>query len=374
MTGKPAIALVVPGGIGVDDNIPALLDLIRRLAVTFEITLYSFSPQDVHPSLMRSSCTVVFVPSGIKFNLFRAVFLFHRIRNEHAAKHFIAVHGFWILWQGLVAVCAGKRLNIPSIITVPGGDITYIPAIKYGGLSNPIKKFVVRWCMAHAGRIVLLTQFQKFEMERHGISREHAATIPFGVDTARIPFHPHPLSSPVQLLFIGNLSPVKDPFTLIDTFQMLRKNFDCVLTIIGSDILQGAVHAYARTRKVNDHIRWMGKLPFEDIPAHLSRADILLVTSRFEGQSVVVLEAFAAGVLVVGTRVGLLADVKDNALTAKPGDAPGLSDLVTTVVRHPETVEARQRANRIYAEQFSAEWTYTRYLELFNELGAWNRR
>jgi glycosyltransferase involved in cell wall biosynthesis len=214
----------------------------------------------------------------------------------------------------------------------------------------------------------MLTRFQQTVMHAHGISRKQISIIPYGVDVAGFKFHARPFSMPLQLIFIGNLNRVKDPFTLINTFHALTKKHECRLTIIGSDILHGEVQAYAKELGVNEKIQWKGKLSYENIPSELSFADILLLTSLYEGQAAVILEAFASGVIVVGTNVGLLADIGNDALTASPGDAIGLANIIDELIRHPEHIGFLQSKNRNYAETFSAEWTFKEYVKLYDEL------
>ena len=283
-------------------------------------------------------------------------------------KQFALIHGFWIMLQGIVAVLSGKLLKIPALVTLPGGDITYLPSIHYGSLSNPIKQKLAVWCIDQASRIVMLTRYQQTTMQQHGISRKQVSIIPFGVDLSKFKFRPHPFSKPLQLMFIGNLNRVKDPFMLIKTFYLLNQNHECRLSVIGSDLLKGEVQAYAWKLGVYQKIQWLGKLPHEEIPIQLSSADILLMTSLFEGQSVAVLEAFAGGVIVAGTNVGLLADIEYGALTTSPGDAAGLSKIIEDLLSHPQNIALLQSKNRTHAETFSADWTFGEYLKLYGEL------
>jgi len=368
MTHKPAIAIIVPGGIGIDDNIPVLLELLCRIAELFDVTIYSSSNLETHPSLTSSQCMVIYAPSKIKSGFLKALFFIWKIRKDHATKQFVLIQGFWIMLQGIVAVVSGKLIHIPSVVTLPGGDITYVPDIHYGNFSNPMKRTFIAWCIRHASHIVILTQFQKSLMQQKGMAREQMSIIPFGVDISRFQYRPQVFTKPLQLIYIGNLNRVKDPWTLLKTFQSLTKKCACKLTVIGSDVLDGKVQEFARELGVYDDIRWMGKLRHEDIPSLLSTADILLMTSLYEGQSVVVLEAFASGVIVVGTYVGMLADIGNDAVTVKPGDADGLTRKIEELIHHPESVSTFQSMNRKYAEKFSAEWTFNEYTKLYHEL------
>ena len=323
---------------------------------------------DPHPSLALNSCSVQHAPGKIKSNSLKALYFIWKIRHDHSFKTYSAIHGFWILLQGIVAVVAGRLLKIPSIITLPGGDITSLPAIRYGNLSSPLKTLISKWCIQNASRVVTLTQFQQRLMKQHGIERSHSSIIPYGIDLTRFQFNPHPLHDPLQLIYIGNLNRVKDPWTLIKTFHALTKNYPCKLTVIGSDLLNGQVQEFARELGVEDLIRWEGKLHYEEIPLQLSSADVLLMTSVYEGQSVVTLEAFASGVIVVGTNVGMLADIGNDAVTVNPGDVDGLARTIEGLIHHPETVRDLQIKNREFAEKYSSEWTFQEYIKLYNEL------
>jgi glycosyltransferase involved in cell wall biosynthesis len=371
MNNKPAIAIVVPGGIGIHDNIPVLLELLNRLAASFDVTIYSFAKMDPHPSLASNFCTVYYAPSKIKLNILKALYFIWKIRHDHANKHFSIVHGFWIMLQGIVAVVCGKLLDIPSIVTLPGGDITHIPEIHYGSFSNPIKRALISWCIHCASRIVVLTRFQQTVMKQHGIMRTQISVVPYGVDLTRFQFHPHAFAESLRFIYIGNLNQVKDPWTLIKIFHALTKKYACRLTVIGSDVLNGKVQEFSRQLGLYNGIQWMGKLRYEEILSILASADILLMTSLYEGQSVVVLEAFASGVIVVGTRVGMLADLNNDAITVRPGDIDEFVEKIEELIHHPETIRALQLKNREYAETYSAEWTFREYEKLYNELIIW---
>jgi len=80
------------------------------------------------------------------------------------------------------------------------------------------------------------------------------------------------------------------------------------------------------------------------------------------------MEAFASGVVVVGTNVGVLADIGNEAVTVNPGDSDGLARKIEALIHHPETICALQIKNREYAELFSSEWTFKEYTKLYNEL------
>jgi len=365
---RPHIAILVPGGIGKEDNIPSLVDLISRIAGMYDVDIYSFSRLTPHPLLALHLCSVSFPPAVLGRNTFlKIIYFLWRIRKDHALKNFTIVHGFWVIGQGIAAVLAGKLLRIPSVISLPGGDTIYLPAIGYGGMRNGVYRKIIRWCVGEADRTVVLTNFQQRTLEANGVAPKRLSVIPFGADILQFTFCPKPISEPLRLGFIGNLNLVKDPFTVIKVFSILVRKFRCTLTIAGQDVLMGRVEGYARLLGVNEKIRWKGKVPHDAIPAILQEIDLLMVASLFEGEAVVVMEAFASGVVVVGTGVGLLADVGDDRVVVMPGDAEGLAAKIEALLKQPHTIRELQLSNRALAENRSAEWTWLEYKNLYGE-------
>ena len=369
MENKPRIAIFVPGGIGKDDNIPSLLELICRISDSYDVSIYSFSRVTPHSSLTLNRCSVSFPPDILGQNNFlKAVYFLWAIRREHAKKEFSILHGFWVMSQGFVAVLAGKLMDVPSVISLPGGDTVYLPAIRYGGMRNVFNRKIIQWCVGEADRITVLTKFQEQSMGLNGVVCNRLSIIPFGVDTSKFVFQPHAISRPIRFSFIGNLNKVKDPFTLIKVFSLIARKLDCTLTVVGPDVLNGQVHEFARTSGVHDKIQWKGKVPHEEIPSILHETDFLLLTSLFEGEAVVVMEAFASGVVVVGTNVGLLADSGDDRVVVMPGDADALAEKIEKLIAQPALIREMQSTNRAFAEKYTAEWTLLEYKKLYEEL------
>jgi len=366
---KPRIAILVPGGIGKDDNIPSLVDLISRIAGTYDVCVYSFSRAALHPSLVSNYCSISFSPAIVGRSTFlKAVYFLWRIRKDHAEKNFVVIHGFWVICQGFVAVLAGKLMRVPSMVTLPGGDTVFLPAIGYGSMRNPIYKTIIRWCIGEADRTVVLTNFQQRTMEANRVPSKHLSVVPFGVDISKFVFRPNSISSPLRLGFIGNLNTVKDPHTLVKAFAILVRKVNCSLTVTGQDALNGRIEQYARALGVNDKLQWNGKVAYDSIPSILRETDLLLLTSLFEGEGVVVMEAFASGVVVFGTSVGLLSDAGDERVVVPPGDAEGLAEKIEKVINQPDVIRELQLSNRDFAESHSAEWTWSEYKKLYEEL------
>jgi len=359
---KYRIAIIVPGGIGEKDNVPAIIDLLSRLAEEYTLAIYSFSHAAPHHILLEKNCRIYFPPKTAgNSTILKLICLLVKMKTHTTGERIDLVHGFWIMPQGLAAVLASRWLKIPSIVSSLGGDIVYVPEIDYGAMRTAFSRRVIRWVVKHAHIVTVLTRYQQTLMQSAGMSQTIPEVIPFGVELSTFTFQPKEISSQLKLGFIGNLNSVKDPFTLIKTFSLILAKVECTLTIVGPDYLDGEVQKYASALGVEKRIQWVGKVPHAMVAHYLHAIDVVILPSWYEGEGVVIMEAFASGVIAVGTNVGLLADVGDQSVVVKPGDAEGLAEKILRLTAEPKRVSAMQLRNRKIAEQWSMEWTATQF-------------
>lgn len=96
----------------------------------------------------------------------------------------------------------------------------------------------------------------------------------------------------------------------------------------------------------------------DDVPGLLAAASVFVLPSVWEGQPLVLQEALRAGVPIVASRAGGIADLvgDDAALLVSPGDAGALAAAVREVLENPATADrlraaARARAARLPTEE-----------------------
>ena len=122
----------------------------------------------------------------------------------------------------------------------------------------------------------------------------------------------------------------------VETLERLAADGgDYTLTIAGAgedspDLIRRLAASRAR-----DRIRWLGRVPHDDVPALLAEHGILLLTSRYEASPTVVKEAVRSMRPVVSTDVGDIGDWLDQGRTGfvcamQPG---ALADGVTAAAR-----------------------------------------
>jgi glycosyltransferase involved in cell wall biosynthesis len=185
----------------------------------------------------------------------------------------------------------------------------------------------LRLAVAGADRIAVPSLYMMNIAGELGIRSER---VPFGVALDRWPVRAPRRrvdGAPARLLHVADISPVKDQETLLTAAAQLRaQNVPFVLDVIGEDTLHGKTAERARALGLDAHVQFRGFLPQSALKPYMYAADLLVVTSRHEAGPVVALEAAAAGVPTVGTRVGFLADwAPDAARTVDVGDGLALA-------------------------------------------------
>jgi glycosyltransferase involved in cell wall biosynthesis len=93
-----------------------------------------------------------------------------------------------------------------------------------------------------------------------------------------------------------------------------------------------------------------------DVPALMAACDVVLIPSRAEGQSVVAIEAMAAGRPFVAARVGGLATLAEAAggRLVPPEDPEGLAEALGDLLTNPSACAAMRERGREYVERHAS--------------------
>ncbi|MGX1024409.1 glycosyltransferase [Psychroflexus sp. MBR-150] len=104
--------------------------------------------------------------------------------------------------------------------------------------------------------------------------------------------------------FIGNLESIKNVLTLPKIFKSIQNKVeDITFVIIGDGRQKQQLRESIKSQGISNII-FTGKVEPEKIPNYLNTFDVLLLPSLNEGMPMVILEAQACGVHVVGSDVG----------------------------------------------------------------------
>ena len=150
------------------------------------------------------------------------------------------------------------------------------------------------------------------------------------------------------VLTVGRLVEQKGYDVLLRAAPRIAAEYpEAVLAWVGVGPLEHELRAVVEGLGLEARVRLLGRR--RDVPAILAASDVLVLPSRFEGLPIVALEAMAAGVPVVGTRVCGTAEVVVDGQTGRlvdPDDPDALADAVLAVLGDPGLAARWGRAGR----------------------------
>ena len=167
------------------------------------------------------------------------------------------------------------------------------------------------------------------------------------------------------VLFVGRLVAQKGVAGLLDALA----GTEIPLVLVGDGPLMPTLVRQARARGSEGRMRFLGRLPVAQMRAIYRGAELLALPSLAEGMPFVVLEAAAAGLAVVATRVEGIEEVVQDGVTGRIvpiGDGAALKEAICTLFADPERARrlgeaARQRVAAKFSWEAVAKTTADAY-------------
>lgn len=164
-------------------------------------------------------------------------------------------------------------------------------------------------------------------------------------------------------LFVGRLRPEKG----LDTMLAAWRDVATPLTVIGDGPELERIRGQAPP-----NVKLAGAKTPEEVAEAMRRAAFLLVPSEwYEGYPLVVLEAFAAGLPVIASRLGAMATMVEDGVTGlhfAASDAAGLARKVSWALDHPRDLrQMGDNARRKYESDYSPDGNYRRLIAIYEQ-------
>lgn len=195
--------------------------------------------------------------------------------------------------------------------------------------------------------------------------------IPNGVELNRRQASPAPRDNPVvRGVFVGRLTPQKRLDVLLDSIATARaRGVDVTLDVYGVGELESQLRSQAERLGIDEAVRFMGyRNNWRDCAAEYR---FLVLPSVVEGMPNVLLEAFAAGIPVIATRipeiVAICTDGHDSLLFPAGSHEALASAIIRIVSDHSLSAELRQNGCITVAE-YSVESMASLYVQLYRSI------
>lgn len=232
-------------------------------------------------------------------------------------------------------------------------------------------------------RVIAISEFVKEQLVKAGISKERIIVRYLGVDTER--FTPDASSKeewirrfslpPGQIIAstVSYLRPFKNPDIVVEAFRELKtRNVPVRLFVAGDGEMLPGLKELSKRLDVDDYIHWLGNV--SDPKSLLQASDIFLLASTGEAFGLVLVEAMACGVPIVGTRSGSLPEVVEEGKTGLLVPTRNAQELATAiqvlstdpVLRRKMSAQALERVRH----HFTVQDAVMKTLNIYETLGS----
>ena len=228
---------------------------------------------------------------------------------------------------------------------------------------------------------VAITADELPAFERYGVEAGRVTLIPNGVGEADVQpghvadFRAHfGLGDAPFILFVGRLNPIKGPDLLLEAFCSASERFpEQHLVFAGPDGgLLDQLRLTAKRRGVEQKVHFVGYLPDQEKAAAYRAADFLVIPSRQEAMSIVVLEAGIVGTPVLLTdRCGFSVAAEIGGGRVVEATADAIRDgLLGLLERRSELPAMGARLREFVRRDYTWERIGKLYLDLFERTAA----
>ncbi len=304
-------------------------------------------------------------PAGVR-NLILACRTAYRIWR--LGKWFEILHCQQLHPQSFAAALVARAMGKGVVITVHG------KSPRPAGVRGFVFDLVEELSQHPPHRVVLVAHSLKTSV-RSGL------VIPNGVPVAEIRQHVREreqirrelgIADAFVLLFLGRISPDKGFLLLLDAVERMRDTVSPPLRLLAvGPIDESLVEALAmRSASLRETVIFTGEQ--ENSGRFLAAADLFVLPSFHEGLPLSVLEAMAAGLPVIASRVGDLPLVVRPGSTGwlvAAGDSFGLERAILEAIRSRAMLLAMgERCTQLVDKEYSLMRTVTAYVGLYEQV------
>lgn len=223
-------------------------------------------------------------------------------------------------------------------------------------------------------RVVISDRLKKLYVEKYAIEPSKISVIRNGVDDEEIKSDVSGvkldegiekfLSRDKRVTWGGRLSYEKQPKEVL---YLAKQMPDFNFILVGGGELYNEILADA---KGIDNLLVTGELSNNQLKAVISKSDLTILTSQFEGIPMIILESMALGKLVVSTDVGAISEIIEDGIDGFLCDPEKIQDEMPVLIKsaYKKKNIIQEKAIEKIRSKFNKANMQSQYLNLFNGL------
>jgi len=279
---------------------------------------------------------------------------------------------------GFIGRLAAYLAKIPIVIhTVHGFAFHEQSSLLEIYFYSFLERLASHWC----DRIVCVSEFHKKWALRLAIANKNKIiAINNGIPENRIlpsrdkgsVLKEINLTNEIVILFTGRLAPQKGVEYLLKSVPIIASkiNMPFKILIIGEGPLKYYLDEMVEKLNIRRYVKFLGFR--KDIGDLLNISDIVVLPSLWEGLSIALLEAMAAGKPIITTTIGSNLEVVKNeetALLVPPKNSESIAEAVIRLINNPEFAKKLgEEAKKTYQKKYTEEIMLNNYANLYFSL------
>jgi glycosyltransferase involved in cell wall biosynthesis len=279
---------------------------------------------------------------------------------------------------GLVGYVLKERHGLPLIIHF-AGDMVDNPYWLREKRIYPLMNLLARWLIKHGDAFRVVSTSEKAMLMRMGVPADRIWNLGWISDFSRFikadgralrqRYLGHSYQSIV--LFVGRLVPQKDLATMLRAVpKVLSAHPGVLFLLVGSGREEMTLRGLAQALGIESVVKFVGKAPYDQVPAYLAASDVFVLSSVYEGNARVLAEAAAAARPVVATDVSGTRDTVldgETGYIVPVGESEALAEKIISLLDDPAlSRRIGQRAQQHILQLYDTQ----RLLQGFREMWA----
>lgn len=231
--------------------------------------------------------------------------------------------------QGYYAVYCGKKLKIPSVISIHN---EFDEARKYNkSLKMRLVKLIEHQSLSTVDRVICVTNYLVSYAKKYGA--KDIEVIYNRVDTKQFnkSDNTKKFDKPT-ILCVGRLVKQKYQECLIRAI----KDLDVSLLLIGDGELYSDLRQLTKELGIENTVKFIKSVPHSEIHKYYSSADIFAIATHYEGFCIPVLEAMASSLPVVASKIGPIQELVEDAGILVENTPEAFREAFEKLISNPE--------------------------------------
>ncbi len=267
---------------------------------------------------------------------------------------------------GILGRLAGRSLRIPVVFTAHGWAFTPGVAPTSAALYRQVERLVGPLASA----IITVSEYDRqLGLAARIAPPDRIVTVHNGMPDIPTTLRSDPAGAPVRMVMVARYGPQKDHPTLLRALAPLR-DLPWDVDLIGDGPLINETKALAASLGVADRVHFLGQR--KDVDQLLSRAQISLLVTNWEGFPLSILESMRAGLPVVASAVGGVGESVregENGFLVERGDVAAVTDRIRRLLVDPALRARMGSAGRArFEHDFTLEQSVRRTLAVYQQV------